>query len=65
MAGADSIYYGQAVRLVHVQSESYLAADKAERCVLLPAATSSDRAECFFFIKPRYKMRTEGSPCTT
>ena len=62
MAGADSIYYGQAVRLVHVQSESYLAADKAERCVLLPAATSSDRAECFFFIKPRYKMRTEGQP---
>ena len=58
---AEKILYGQPIRLIHVTSNSFLSALTPDRCALVPAS-SKDTPQCYFVLKPRYKIRSEGQP---
>lgn len=58
---SEKILYGAPIRLIHVTSNSFLAALTPDRCALVPASTK-DSPQCYFVLKPRYKIRSEGQP---
>ena len=55
-SAGDDIVYGQAIMLVHVNTEMYLTATTQEDVRLQPSRQSG----AYFVIEPRYKLRSEG-----
>ena len=58
--GPDTrLKYGQSLRLVHVRSESFIAALTPEKVTLTPGL-AVDSPQLYFVVQPRYKLRQEG-----
>ena len=57
-AGSADLHYGEAFRLKHVRSQSYLAALGQETCALLDGRSAHTARQ--FTLVPRYKLQQDG-----